>query len=52
MKIEWREAHPKNYTQGRAAKIDRVVIHIAEGTYRCGKLTRALSPKSSTAFAS
>lgn len=33
MNIEWKEAHPKNYRQGRAAKIDRVVIHVAEGTY-------------------
>lgn len=32
MKIEWREASPRNYTKGRAAKIDRVVIHIADGT--------------------
>ena len=32
-KIEWREAHPRNYAQGRGrVKIDRVVIHIAEGT--------------------
>ncbi|MFC4426195.1 N-acetylmuramoyl-L-alanine amidase [Deinococcus navajonensis] len=33
MKIEWQEAHPKNYRKGRAAKIDRVIIHVAEGTY-------------------
>ena len=35
MKVEWQEAHPKNYRQGRdGARVDRVVIHIAEGTLR------------------
>ncbi|MFC4636714.1 N-acetylmuramoyl-L-alanine amidase [Deinococcus hohokamensis] len=33
MNIEWKEAHPKNFKLGRTAKIDRVVIHVAEGTY-------------------
>lgn len=34
MNVQWQEAHPKNYRQGRTAKIDRVVIHVAEGTLR------------------
>lgn len=33
IKVKWHEASPKNYTQGRTAKIDRVVIHVAEGTF-------------------
>ncbi|MDP9764857.1 N-acetylmuramoyl-L-alanine amidase [Deinococcus enclensis] len=32
MKLQWQEAHPNNYRQGRGdTKVDRVVIHIAEG---------------------
>lgn len=34
MKIEWQEASPRNYTKGRTAAVDRVVIHVAEGTLR------------------
>ncbi|MFN4249652.1 N-acetylmuramoyl-L-alanine amidase [Deinococcus sp.] len=33
MSIEQRPAHPGNFTKGRAARIDRVVIHVADGTY-------------------
>ena len=33
MITEWREAHPNNYGKGRTAPIDRVVIHVADGTY-------------------
>ena len=29
---EWKEAHPGNYTKGRVRPIDRVVIHVADGT--------------------
>lgn len=31
--IEQRPADAGNYTKGRAARIDRVVIHVADGTY-------------------
>lgn len=34
MNVQWQEASPKNYTEGRTAKVDRVVIHVAEGTLR------------------
>lgn len=35
MKLQWQEAHPNNYRQGRdGTKVDRVVIHIAAGTLR------------------
>ena len=33
MNIVWKEAHPNNYTPGRTRGIDRVVIHVADGTY-------------------
>lgn len=35
MKVEWQEAHPKNYRKGRTAKkVTHVVIHIAAGYLR------------------
>ncbi|QLG10977.1 N-acetylmuramoyl-L-alanine amidase [Deinococcus sp. D7000] len=34
MNIEQHPAHPGNYTQGRqGTKVDRIVIHVADGTY-------------------
>ena len=34
MKVQWQEANRKNYAQGRSAKIDRIVIHLAAGTWK------------------
>ena len=33
MNIEQRPAHSGNYTAGRSANVDRIVIHVADGTY-------------------
>lgn len=33
--VIWQEAHPGNYDQGRAGvKVDRIVLHVADGTLR------------------
>lgn len=47
MKIEQRPAHPGNYTKGRTARIDRIVIHVADGTYG-GTLSWFADPKCNT----
>ena len=47
MKVEWQEAHPKNYREGRDGKTpDRVVIHVAEGSYS-GTLAWFQNPQAS-----
>ncbi|KQR22856.1 N-acetylmuramoyl-L-alanine amidase [Deinococcus sp. Leaf326] len=47
MNIEQRPAHTGNYTAGRTAPIDRVVIHVADGSY-AGTLAWFADPKCDT----
>jgi len=44
MMIEQRPAHPGNFSKGRDRPIDRIVIHVADGTYG-GTLTWFADPR-------
>ena len=47
MNVEQRPAHPGNFTKGRTARVDRIVIHVADGTYG-GTLSWFADPKCNT----
>ncbi|MHA0041494.1 N-acetylmuramoyl-L-alanine amidase [Deinococcus sp. PEB2-63] len=45
--IEQRPAHPGNFTKGRSVRPDRVLIHVADGTY-AGTLSWFQNPQCNT----